>query len=56
MLQASETVVVNFGGTLQQVVTFDEEAATITTNIWFGFRTYNNVSNYVKLLIAKFFG
>ena len=56
MLQASETVVVSFGGTLQQIVRFDEEAATITTNIWFGFRFYNYVSKYVKLLIAKFFG
>ena len=36
MLQASEAVVVSFGGTLHQIVNFDEEAGTITTNIWFG--------------------
>ena len=35
-MQASEAVVVTLGGTLQQIVNFDEEAGTITTSMWFG--------------------
>ena len=33
-MQASEAVVVTFGATLQQIQKFDEEAGTITTNVW----------------------
>jgi len=34
VINASEAVVVTFGATLQQIVNFDEEAGTITTNMW----------------------
>jgi len=37
VINASEAVVVSFGGTLQQILSFDEEAGTITTNIWLNF-------------------
>ena len=55
MLQASEAVVVSFGGTLQQILSFDEEAGTITTNIWFAVPSFYHVSQYMKLLIEEFF-
>ena len=35
-MQASKAVVVTFGATLQQILNIDEDAGTITTNLWFG--------------------